>query len=231
MCYITSRPTETWISKHILLVLFHNTHPILFLALHRYPLTQRASVSTVQEVGMFMKVQNYRCWNIGVRLNKGSLLLFSCPPPPLLLAVNSSQLPCEHRRLLIEPDNSKSISGVAETTQLMIYSLLILKTSGVSWGIVWAFLSDFWEASPFSPLPLGSDSPDRHRDKTVLELCQALPSTPVLTNTCMLTSNLVSDLRGEKNRHHRWSKETTTEPERALLEFTCTTEITAWLTS
>lgn len=104
------------------------------------------------------------------------LFLFSALP----LSVNSFQLPNEQRWLLIDSANSKTISGVAKTTQLMIYSLLILKTSGMSRGIVWALLSDFWEPSSIPPssshlpppcapsclLSSSSCSPDRHSDNT-----------------------------------------------------------------
>lgn len=85
-------------------------------------------------------------------------------PPFSLYSVKFFQLPNEHRCLLIDSANSKTISRVTKTTHLMIYSLLILKTSGMSRGIVRALLSDFWAPSPprrvFPPaLPLDFSLP------------------------------------------------------------------------
>lgn len=83
------------------------------------------------------KTQNDQCWKKKLRRTKPALTLFTYFFPLSLLLINSFQLPNEHRCLLID-SNSKTISGVAKTTQLMICSLLILKTSGMSRGIVWA---------------------------------------------------------------------------------------------
>ena len=172
MCYITIRPTETWISKHILLVLFRN-NPVWFsLCLSPHLLWCNICVLYVNLVRprrwSMLKQWHQNIYMKKKKKNSAQTLLS-------LFAVISFLLPNEHRCLLIDSANSKTISGVAKTTQLMIYSLLIFKNK---WdeqrdclgSLIWLLRAFIYSPTPtllssHLALPLAySCSPDRRSD-------------------------------------------------------------------
>lgn len=134
-CVISPSDPQRQISKRILLVFFHNTRVILFLL----PWCDAGWCFPCRNLTRPQVIDVDQSAQVGA-LSQPSLLqlpLFATSP-------SSSSAPTWAASLLLTASaNSKTISGVAKTTERMIYSLLILKTSVLSRRFVWALLSDF----------------------------------------------------------------------------------------
>lgn len=134
-CVISPSDPPRQISKCILLVCFVTPELFSFY----FSDAMRAGVSCagtshVHRSSMWINQHKSRHY---ARPHSFSFTLFVTSP-------SSSSAPTWAASLLLTASaNSKTISGVEKTTARMIYSLLILKTSVLSRGFVWALLSDF----------------------------------------------------------------------------------------